>query len=162
MANKERLDIIVEGNTATWEMNATGDINGTYMGTFRFRCYLTPTQQIAANREMREMLGPQMTMAPEHETFLAYSLTQLKYRIISSPPFWTASLQNGMISGDIPDENVINEVLTAAIDAEIKYKQQLKKRKDEALQKAKQAAERMLNAQDEEGTDEGENQESSD
>lgn len=157
MEEKERTDIIIEGNTATWEMKVDGIINGTYTGTFRFRCYLTPTQQIAASREMREMLGPQMTMAPEHESFLAYALTQLKQRIISAPPFWSSQ----SVPGDLPDENVISLVLDAAIGAELKYKKQLAQRKLEAIERAKQAAERMLSTKDVD-EDEGESKESTD
>lgn len=150
---KERSDIIIEGSTATWEIKTDGAINGTYIGTFRFRCYLTPTQQIAANREMREVLGANPTMAPDHESFLAYALTQLKYRIISSPPFWMSAV-GGNLQGDLPDENVISTVLDAALGAEIKYKKQLVARKDDAIKRAKEAAERMLKSQDEEVTEE--------
>jgi hypothetical protein len=160
MAEKERTDIIIEGNTATWESNVTGTINGTYIGTFRFRCFLTPTQQIAASREMRELLGPEMTMAPEHESFLAYALTQLKHRIISSPPFWSSAVGGGGMQGDVPDENVISAVLDAAIGAEIKYKNQLSSRKLEAIERAKKAAERMISNKEVEDDDEGEDTES--
>lgn len=149
----ERQDITIDGSVATWEMNLQGAINGTYIGTFKFRCYLTPTQQIAASREMRELLGPQMGMAPEHETFMAYALTQLKHRVVSAPPFWSSTLNTSSMSGDLPDENIISEVLNAATDAEIKYKNQLKKRKEDALEKAKEAAERMLKIRDEEDKD---------
>lgn len=142
--SKERLDIIIEGNTASWEMKVDGEIQGTYSGTFRFRCFLTPTQQIAANREYRELLGPQMTMAAEHESFLAYALTQLKYRIVTAPPFWSSTLQTSAISGDVPDENVITAVLDAAVAAEIKYKSQLKQRKLDAIEQARKAAEKIL------------------
>jgi hypothetical protein len=157
---KERSDIIIEGNTASWDMKVDGAINGTYTGAFRFRCFLTPTQQIAANREYRELLGPQLTMAPEHETFLAYALTQLKYRILSAPPFWTSTLQTSSVAGDVPDENIISAVLDAAIGAEIKYKKQLNERKLEAIKRAKEAAERMLNDQEE--SDEGQSEETGD
>ena len=66
-----RSDIIIESNLGNWEIKVDGDINGTYMGHFKFKCYLTPLQQIAANREFRELLGTNPSVAPEHESFLA-------------------------------------------------------------------------------------------
>lgn len=145
-------DISISGNEATWRLSATGAINGTYIGEFKFRCFLTPIQKISANREMRDLLGDQMTMAPEHEANLAFALTQLKYRVISAPPFWNS----GSTPGDIPDSNVIMSVLDAAIAAEIKYLEQITKRKIDALERAKSAAEQMLKSGDDEGFDDEE------
>lgn len=141
-----RTDIIIEGNTATWDIKLDGDINGTYLGSFRFKCYLSPLQQIAANREYREILGPNPSFADEHASFLAYALTQLKYRIVSAPPFWN-SANPATMSGDLPDENIIAAVLDAALGAEIKYKSQLKSKKLESVARAKAAAEKALNAE---------------
>lgn len=147
----EHTNIIIDGTTATWDMRLEGDIAGTYSGTFKFKCYLTPMQKIAANREMREILGPQMTMAPEHEANLAFALTQLKHRIIAAPPFWS-SVTSGM-NGDIPDENIILSVLDAAYASELKYMAQLKEKKESAIKRAIAAAESMLNAKDEDDLD---------
>jgi hypothetical protein len=150
----QRSDIIVEGNTATWSMRLEGDIHGTYVGAFRFKCYLSPLQQIAADRERRELLGPQPFAASEHESFLAYALTQLKYRIISAPPFW-ASQNPAELAGDIADENIIGAVLDAALGAEMKYKSQLKQKKLEAIERSKAAVERMMeDPEEDEGDDE--------
>lgn len=136
-----RPDIRIENNVATWEINAVGDILGLYTGTFRFRCFLTPLMQISAGKEERELMGPNLALANEHERFLAYSLTQLKYRIISAPPFWSSANTFGGLAGDVPDESVINLVLSAAIDAEVKYKAEIKERKEEAVKRARKAAE---------------------
>lgn len=154
--DSERSDIIIEGNTATWEIKLEGDINGTYLGNFRFRCYLTPTQRLAASREYRELLGANPTLAETHIDNLAFALTQLKYRIISAPPFWTSSLSTTNMSGDLPDENIIQATLDAAISAELKYKAQIKVKRSDAIQKAKKAAERLLQARDEEDDSESE------
>lgn len=62
------------------------------------------------------------------------------------------------MQGDIPDENVIDKVLETAIAVELKYRNQLEKRKKDALDKAKQAAEKLLKLRDEEDH-EGENKE---
>lgn len=161
MAEDTRSDIVIEGNTATWEIKMDGDINGTYLGAFRFRCYLTPTQRLAASRDYRELLGPSPTLALTNEDNLAFSLTQLKYRIISAPPFWTSSQSTTNMSGDLPDENVIQAVLDAAISAELKYRAQVKTKRTDAIQKAREAAERLLNQRDEEDH-EGESKEGDD
>lgn len=155
---EDKFDIQIVGNEATWHMRLEGNIEGTYTGTFKFRCYLTPSQKIAANREMRQMLGEQMALASQHEANLAFALTQLKYRVISSPPFWNT----GNLSGDIPDTNVIMAVLDAAVAAELQYLDQIKERKLDAIARAKAAAEHMLSNRDEEDFDEGETEESPD
>lgn len=135
-----RDDIQIVGSVATWTMRLDGDVSGTYTGTFQFHCFLTPLQIIAAGREQRALLGESRTFVEtpsyEHEAFLAYLLTQLKYRIISAPPFWGTAGINKSHEGDIPDENVLEKILDAATDAELIYKQRLKKLKDEAIKRA--------------------------
>lgn len=148
-----RTDLIIENNTATWDMRIEGDIAGTYAGAFRFKCYLSPLQQIAANREYRELLGPNPTFASEHESFLAYALTQLKYRIITAPPFWAAT-NTATLAGDVADENVISAVLDAALGSEIKYKSQMKKRRQEAIERGKAALNQEMEGDPEENDDE--------
>lgn len=151
-------EIVINGTTASWEMRMEGAIQGTYSGTFVFRCFLTPTQRLAAGREHRELLGTNPQLASEHDDNLAFTLSQLKYRIISAPPFWTSTLQLNNVAGDIPDTDVIDRVLDAAVAAELKYREQLKQKKQEAIERAKKAAERMLKLRDE-SDNEGENQE---
>ena len=158
----ERSDILIEGNTGFWEMRLEGDIHGTYVGSFRFKGFLTPLQQIAANREYRELIGPNPVLVPEHESFLAYALTQLKYRIVSAPPFWSSANPSGGMAGDIADENVIGAILDAAIGTEMKYKSQLKKKRLDAVSRAKDAAEKLMDTKDEDEADEGEGEEDSD
>lgn len=155
----DRSDIIIEGNTARWDMRLEGDILGTYTGSFRFKCYLLPTEKLAAGRQYRELLGPNPTIALEHEDSLAFTLSQLKQRVLSAPPFWTSTMQGNGIAGDLPDEKIINAVLETAIAAEFKYAAQVQAKKIEAIDKAKKAAEKMLKGQDEEeAEDEDESQ----
>src|ERR1700681_2088031 len=100
----ERSDLIIEGNTCTWDISMSGDIHGLYTGQFRFRCYLTPTARLAASRDYRSLLGENPTLALQHDDDLAFALSQLKHRVISAPPFWTSSLQTTNMPGDLPDE----------------------------------------------------------
>lgn len=140
--------VTLDGNEATWRINAEGEINGKYIGTFKFRCFLTPSQRISANREYREMLGGNPTLVSVHESNLAYALTQLKYRVLSCPPFWEGESEDDM-KGDVADDNIITLVLNAAIAAEVKYRNQLKEKKDSAIDRAKRAAENILKEQTE-------------
>lgn len=151
----KRDDIKIENDVATWDISAVGNIKGTYLGTFKFRCFLTPLQQIAAGREERALVGENIAFAPEHERFMAYALTQLKYRILSAPPFW-ASATSGSIAGDIPDTEIVSLVLGSAIDAEVKYKNEIKYRKEAAIERAKKASDTIIAAQREEAELNGE------
>lgn len=151
-----RSDIIIEGNQAKWNISSLGAINGTYAGEFIFRCFLSPTQQIASNRDYREMLGVNPTMAGEHETFLAYALSQLKYRVISAPPFWNSAVGINGFQGDIPDEEIITEILDASVHAQLKYKHELNTKKLELLTRAKAAAEKIINGKSDDKEDEEE------
>jgi len=157
---KDRADIVIENNVATWTLKAEGAINGTYMGTFKFKVYMLPSEVVAAGRERRELLGENAIIASEKERFYAYALPQLKYRVISGPPFWTAA--PGAYSGDIPDEEVMGLILDAALGAELKFKHELNKRKTDAIEKAKAAAEKILAQQKPEDKNDGETEESSD
>ena len=152
---KQRSDIVIQGNQATWNLHHQGAIQGTYMGNFVFRCFLSPLQLLAASREYRELLGPFPDMATDNEKFLAYAMAQLKYRIISSPPFWT-STEEGM--GDVPDYEVITRVMEAASDAEVMFREGKRKEKEDALNLAKRAAEKILNERPEESSEEEEDE----
>jgi hypothetical protein len=140
-------DLQLVGTQATWTMRKEGFLSGTYTGTFTFRCYLTPLQKISAGREQRQLLGESRTWieTPEYEreSFLAYALTQLKYRIISSPPWWAVAGVNKSHEGDIPDEEVIEEVLNAAMRSQLKYEKTLQERKENALKRANDGAKIM-------------------
>ena len=151
MADEEkvRTDIVIQGNVATWTMKLEGDVLGTYTGTFQFKCYLTPVETISAGRDYRSLLGPNPAFASENESFLAYSLSQLKYRIISAPPFWATDKNNGF-NGDIPDTYIVQAVLEAATDAEVIYRSQLNQRKKDSIERAIKAAEKLLKKNDEE------------
>lgn len=144
-------DIILEGNVAIWRMQPVqGDLGGTYTGTFKFRTFLDPLRQLQAGKEFREYLGAQASQAPDSEANLAFALTQLKFRVISAPPFWTSTLQDSGISGNVGDLNVIALVLDSAIRAETLYKEKIAKERDEALERSIQAAEALLQKKAEE------------
>lgn len=141
---KAREDIKIDGNVAIWTMRMEGLIHGTYAGQFKFRCVLPPTQRISANAKYRAMLGANPTLAGEHESALAYALTQLEVRVIEAPPFWTESVQKSGEAGDLEDDNIIMAALDAAIASEVMYRESLVKRKEEAIKKSRKAADKLL------------------
>lgn len=141
-------DIVIDRNAceAAFKISHTGKINGTYIGEFKVRCNLTPMQQIQADRDYRELLGTtNPTLARAAITDMAFALAQLKQRIISAPPFWYdgASIYPG---SQIKDVEVLNIVLDAALEAQIKYMKII----DEEEEKAKEELRQMLNRQAEE------------
>lgn len=158
MSNVQRTDITIQGTQASWQIQAEGLINGLYTGLFTFRCFLTPTQVIAANRERREILGANHNGAEDIDSELAFCLTQLRQRILTAPPFWTTPAQTSGMPGDIPDIEIIFEVLNAAMDAEKMYQEQTAQRKRDAAERAKKAAERFLKQQASETSEEDENE----
>jgi hypothetical protein len=145
---QNRSDIIITANQAVWEFRIDGDYSGTFTGTFKFRCYLTPTQRIAVGREQRELLGSIANLAADDESTFAMMLTHLKYRVLEAPPFWSANTGFGY-AGDLLDENVLTQVFVTALDAELKYKAILIDRKEQAIAKVKAGAEEIQNSRDE-------------
>lgn len=140
----KRKDISIEHNTARWEINANGDINGLYTGYFVFKCFLTPSEKLAAGRDYRDMLGSNASLAIKHEDNLAFMLAQLKYRVIAAPPFWSSATGRDGIMGDLPDEKVLDTIFEAALSAEFKYLATIQEKKDAAIDKAKKVAESMI------------------
>lgn len=149
----KRKDITIDGSTATWELAASGDILGLYSGQFKFKCYLTPTEKLAAGRLYRMLLGDHPTTALNHEDNLSFTLAQLKYRVISGPPFWQSAIGLDGIVGDIPDEKVLDIIFEGAIASELKYLATLQQKKAELIEKAKKSAEKILNSDEEEDTE---------
>jgi hypothetical protein len=135
---KKRTDLIINGNTATWSINMSGDIQGLYLGTFTFRCYLMPSQHLAASREYRQLLGDHPGSASQHDDDAAFSLAQLKHRILTAPPFWYA---------EVPDHNVLMAILEAAVDSEVEFRAQAKAKRVDALAKALKTAKGVIKNQ---------------
>ena len=144
-------DIVLEGNLATWKMSPTiGDLGGTYTGHFTFKCFLSPLEQLQAGREYRELLGGLGGQASESESSLSFALTQLKHRVIKSPPFWSSTLQDSGIAGNVGDLNIISMVLDASIRAESLFKARIQKERESLLDRSIKVAEEKLKEEVEE------------
>lgn len=137
---KQRTDIQILDNVATYSLSFNGAIQGLYMGQFKFRCYLSPMQNLSASREYRDLLGANTELATENDRFLAFALAQLKYRILEAPPFWNTV--DG--AGEIPDYDVITMVMEAAMDSEVMFRDKKKEEKERAIAQSKAAAEKIL------------------
>jgi hypothetical protein len=142
-------DIIINGSEATWIMPRTdGELGGTYTGTFIFRCFLDPLRQLQAGREYRELLGSLGAQASESEGNISFALCQVKNRLIKGPPFWTSTLQESGMSGNIGDLNIIAMVLDAAIRSENLFKEKIAKERESALDRGIKVGEEILHAED--------------
>lgn len=141
-------DIHIQNGMATWSINLSAKIGGTYLGTFVFRCVLTPMQTIQADRDRRELLGSNPSLADVHVDNLAYSLSQLKQRVIQAPPFWNDG--SAFPGGSIADHEVIEEVLTASLEAQIKYQSQLKEQHTKTIEALKKTLEQRYKQEEEE------------
>lgn len=139
---KKTNDIILspEG-TASWYLKEEGDTSdATYTGTFIFKCFLTPLDLLACGKLYRELLGPNSGEASEQDKFIAVSLSQLSKRITKAPPFWNT---DSILSGNIPDLNILSLVLDKALSAELLYKEQLKNKKEAALKKSDESLKKL-------------------
>ena len=125
-------EITLNGSTGTYFLDMVGKIGGRYVGKFIMRCYLTPIERIACDREFRDLIGKIQTGVDPNVEYLAFALTQLKYRIVSYPPFW----DNGdtpIPGGQIADREIIEDLLGAANDAETKYSESLIEKHEQSL-----------------------------
>ena len=137
--NKSDLILDMTNNTAIWSINLIGDIQGTYQGQFVFKCFLSPLEQLAAGRVYKDLLGPNLSDSNANERYLAFCLSQLKYRIVKAPPFWKGN--EALDGGQIPDTDVLTQVLESAINAEIRFKEEMSKKREGTLNDAIKAAE---------------------
>lgn len=136
-----RPDITINGNVATWPISMSGDVQGLYTGTFTFRCFLLPTQRLSASREYRQLLGDHPATASQQDDDTAFALSQLRHRILTCPPFWSNAEEG------IPDDNVIMTILQAAVDSELIFKHNAKKKRVDALEKALATSKALLKKQ---------------
>jgi hypothetical protein len=138
METKSQNDIILNADgTALWTLREDGDtVLQTYIGPFTFKCFLNPLETLAAGRLYRELLGNNSGEAGEQERYTAFALSQLKFRVVKAPPFWNT---DSIVAGNIPDTNIISLILDRAISSEVLYKEELKKKRADALKKAADA-----------------------
>lgn len=141
----KQTDIFIQNDHATWNMVHLGALGGRYEGTFKFSCFLSPMQVISADKDYRDLLGNNPTLASSLADNLAYALSQLKYRVLEAPPFWNDGSR--FPGSSVKDIDVIDLVLEASIVAEIKYREELSKRHEDAIVKLKTAIQQKEEAE---------------
>jgi len=140
---------------ATFEINIIGQsTKQTYLGEFKVICLLSPMSVLEADKLYRTLLGAEGSLyASERAKNLAFALSQLKYRVVSSPPFW----DNRKLGGShIPDDNVIIEIINLAIEAEEKYLQEKEEEAEKLQERLKEAFDtKVIEKEEEELINEG-------
>lgn len=142
----KRSDITINGNLATYSFRHEGSILGTYTGQFVFKCFLLPSERLSASKDRRALLGEFGVLASELDKNLALALTDLKYRIVSAPPFWFSN----SIGGNIPDTDLIFNVFDAAMDSQEMFKELKNQEKLRLLESSQKAADAILAKKQEE------------
>jgi hypothetical protein len=112
---------------------------------FKFLCSLNPIQYIEADKDYRELLGKNAEFVSTHADTIAYALAQLRQRVLDAPPFWYEKGTRYGGSG-LKDHEILEVILEAAVKSEVKYRQELQKKHEEAINKLKEALDkRKLN-----------------
>ena len=150
---KKRSDITINGSTATYTFSHQSLTQGTLIGSFTFKCFLLPSEKLAIGREKRQLLGEFEQLATEGERFLAYALSELKYRVNSSPSFWN---QDDQFPGNISEQDIIFKVVDAALYAEALFTEQKSEERKKLLDQALKSAEKLVSEQVEEAEKEQE------
>lgn len=109
-----------EGSKAFFDYQGVGNkTNSTFMGEFCVKCVLSPLDYLRADRLYRELLGSTSPhLASKDAQNYSFALSQLKYRVIESPPFF----KNKELDGGHLDANVLVDLINLTIDAEAEYK----------------------------------------
>lgn len=99
-----------------------------YGGQFRARQLLNHDQQLERDRIRRELLGDKPEQATDRAKNQATIFAELAVRLTEAPAFWTAS-RNGL---DLYDDNVVGAVYAEAMAVEMKFREELQKKAEEA------------------------------
>jgi hypothetical protein len=148
---KNSVDILFdELGRAVWHCDYQGSYGNRFIGTFVFRPVLSAIEEIQVDRLYRRLLGDDgLSVVSPVIDRLAYSLASLKYRVLKSPPFWHDSKsyssqapQNEDIAYDIPgghidDAELIFYVYSAAIEAQLQYRERIKKQSEQSTEAIK-------------------------
>jgi hypothetical protein len=127
--NKKLRVTIHENQTGSFTFNEIGErTKKLYQGTFIVKSMLNPIEELAVMRELKDILGPHWASCTDAEYNIAYSLCELKYRIINAPPFWNNAPAGNFPGGGLMDKNIILKVLDYATEV---YRVQAKLLKEE-------------------------------
>jgi len=121
-------DIIINlDGTAEFFIDTEDEFKQTVRGKFIVKCYLSPIENIKADRFFRQLLGEHLEHANKNARDSAFALSQLKYRIIKHPPFWAGE----EIDGENVGIKVLIEIMNKALESQELYIEQAKKETQE-------------------------------
>jgi hypothetical protein len=125
--------------TAKFEVNIVGENSGNpYSGEFEVRTLITMRQQAAADESRRMILGFNPDQADGGIKNLAFTAGQLSVRVKEGPEWWSSAGLGGI---DLPDANVLIDLLNLCGEAE-------QERKNKIIKESK-SAESSIKASDE-------------
>jgi hypothetical protein len=125
------------GSEGHFSFNSIGEKTGqSYMGDFKVKCIISPMDFIEIDKMYRGLLGNNMQFAEQHARQIAFTFSQLHFRVIEAPEWYI----EGQIKGKtIKDDNVLFELLNTCLDCEEKYVTQKKKEQEELQKKLTQS-----------------------
>lgn len=126
-------NLTLNTDSATYLLDTIAPVQGLYKGTFKFKLSMTPIMEINSDREYRSLLGnPTNTdMIPIKVLNMAFIISQLKYRILESPPFWQMT-DDGK---NIEDYSILEELLEASIEAQKQHSTMLNEKHAKSLKR---------------------------
>lgn len=127
---------IFDKSTASVVITVLDEVKDTEeRGIFKFRCHLTPMDIIDTDAFYRELIGVRPSESDRVADRMAYSLSQLRYRVIDAPEWWKKDPEGrSQIWGGHCNKNVVVEVFNVAVTAETLYLEKLKKESKHARQ----------------------------
>jgi hypothetical protein len=145
---------INEDGTVTFRISEVGDRSRTTLqGPFRVKGSLSPYDELASGRDMRQLLGAEAVSATDHEVNLAYALSQLRHRIVESPSFWLEASRESFGGAEL-DHNIILKVLNMAIEAEVTSRKNLRNEAKRRLKDMEASLEKYDKEEEKEDADE--------
>jgi hypothetical protein len=131
--------ILVDSDgTARWSLERLAADGSYYAGLFRFKCVLDPLQIIAADRDQRRLLGEHQAFASDVAANMAFMLSQLRQRVIESPPFWREGSEE-YPGGRIKDYDTIVAVFDASVAAQELFQEDLRTKSAARAEKIRKA-----------------------
>lgn len=145
VVNEDDVLIDLINGTASYYLHYHSLIEGLVTGKFVFNTILTPMQEIEADKIYRSLVGEYANIVSTHVERLCYALSQLKVRVIEFPPFWSKSNNSSIMlpGSNLKDQEILRIIFEAAVIAEKKYREEIKKQHDNALKKLVENAKKI-------------------
>lgn len=117
--------------TVQFTVSVIGDTTGEkWYGMFKVKPRLSHRDQLQRDKVRRELLGADGSNASVRAKDQAEIFSQLAVRVVEAPSWWKDN-GNGL---DLVDDNVIADVYSAAVKAEVDALEETKKAGEQAVQ----------------------------